>query len=328
MRVGVFGFGAVGTFLAARLSRVCRVVAFPRPTLGEASVSQVSIRVTELDGRETESGVLETVSGSWEAAKRRIDLAVLAVKHKDVYTVSQSLADLYRLGLFSGKPVVVVMQNGLGNTDLVKKAFEDCEELTVVQGVTYFGALRSEDKLAVRHTGDGKIVLSSSTDPHVQHLVSTLCRNLTETGVPTVTADNVSSILWTKLLVNSIINPLTALYNVPNGRICEVGEFAPIVNKAIAEFVPIAHCALGDEKLDLGGLTPKEYVYSVAKATSSNFSSMLLDIHNGRETEIGAINGAIVEVAKQHGLAEPTTHKLLHDLVVAKSACISRSNSQ
>ena len=319
MRVGVFGFGAVGTLLSARLSGRCRVIAFERPSDGSPKIRQARLRVRETDGRTTESAAVELVSGAWKEVDRQIDLALLTVKHKDVYNVCRSLFEAR--GLFAADPVVVVLQNGLGNTELAAEAFNHDARLSVLQGVTYFGALKGQDRLEVEHTGQGSIIFGRGQTERVNRLVDRLCAALAEGELPASAKDSVLSILWTKLLVNSIINPLTALYDIPNGGVCDIPEFEPIVDRAVEEFLPIAKCALGDEELDLRGLTPKEYVFSVAQATRNNFSSMLLDVRHRRPTEIDAINGAVVNAAKHYGLGEPSTHRLLHHLVLAKSAC-------
>jgi 2-dehydropantoate 2-reductase len=59
-----------------------------------------------------------------------------------------------------------------------------------------------------------------------------------------------------------------------------------------------------------------DMVWKVARATKDNKSSMLQDLERGRKTEIDAINGALVEIARRHGVASPL-NELLRLLVRA-----------
>ena len=73
-------------------------------------------------------------------------------------------------------------------------------------------------------------------------------------------------------------------------------------------------CGIGLEASDI-----IETIYTVAKATRDNKSSMYQDLEKGRRTEIEAINGALIARAKEHGLPCPT-NELLARLVRAAEA--------
>ena len=48
-----------------------------------------------------------------------------------------------------------------------------------------------------------------------------------------------------------------------------------------------------------------EFVRAVAESTAANTSSMLQDVLRGRETEIEAINGFVIDRARRHGIEVP-----------------------
>ena len=54
----------------------------------------------------------------------------------------------------------------------------------------------------------------------------------------------------------------------------------------------------------------KNQIYSVCEATAQNTSSMLQDILRMKETEIDAINGALVEKAKALNIEAPVNEML------------------
>jgi 2-dehydropantoate 2-reductase len=52
----------------------------------------------------------------------------------------------------------------------------------------------------------------------------------------------------------------------------------------------------------------------VCRRTAINRSSMLQDVESGRETEIEAINGSLVRLARRHGILAPL-NETMADLI-------------
>ncbi len=65
---------------------------------------------------------------------------------------------------------------------------------------------------------------------------------------------------------------------------------------------------------------PVTQTLQVCQATAANISSMLQDIRAGRATEINAINGAVCELARQHGLASPENDLLVQQVLAVERA--------
>lgn len=122
-------------------------------------------------------------------------------------------------------------------------------------------------------------------------------------------ADDIHTPQWQKLVANAVINPLTALYDVPNGQIVDDPEL-----RKRAEGI----CAEADHVLQ--ALDPAwpaaslENVLAVARATAGNTSSMRADRQRGAITEIDAINGWIVKQAKRLGLEVPENQAVINAL--------------
>lgn len=129
---------------------------------------------------------------------------------------------------------------------------------------------------------------------------------LVKTLPPVTLSNNILHALWSKLAVNAVINPLTALNNVPNIAICDE-SYSELIHNICQEFVAVAEAC--GEHFQLSDV--KARVLQVAKATGSNFSSMHQDVQNKRETEIDAINGYIVAMAKKKGISVPTNTLLV-----------------
>ena len=110
-----------------------------------------------------------------------------------------------------------------------------------------------------------------------------------------------------KLVVNSIINPLTALYNCKNGELLGgsvVGS--DTIDRLVHEAGVIIRALPGlqmDESLRdiFSDERLRGWVNEVATATAENTSSMLQDVRAGRKTEIDYINGHLVQQALETG---------------------------
>lgn len=105
---------------------------------------------------------------------------------------------------------------------------------------------------------------------------------------------------WQKLVANAVINPLTALYDVPNGRLLD----DPVLSDRAAELCAEADTLLARLDPDWPG-DSQATVEMIAKATAGNTSSMRADLQRGALTEIDAINGWLLAQAAVVGLPLP-----------------------
>jgi 2-dehydropantoate 2-reductase len=181
--------------------------------------------------------------------------------------------------------IALTLQNGLENdTTLAAMLGED----RVAIGVTTIGATLLEPG-RVRYGGDGKISLAE----HAR--ISPFSDILSQAGFFVETVEDTESLVWGKLVVNAAINPLTALLRVPNGELLARRSAHKLMNLVTQETVNVAE-AIG---VRLPYSDPISVVELVAERTASNKSSMLKDVLRGSQTEINAINGAIVAIGER-----------------------------
>ena len=140
---------------------------------------------------------------------------------------------------------------------------------------------------------------------------------------------HVETAMKRKLVVDSVVNPLTALLGCRNGELLETAEARKIISRVCAE---AAHAfamqsqeeGSGKEKLvkaRMGlsrvssGLTTRaleEECLRVIKVTAGNISSMLADVQSGSYSEIDYMNGYLVGLGRSFGLPMMTTATLLN----------------
>lgn len=130
-----------------------------------------------------------------------------------------------------------------------------------------------------------------------------------------------------KLVINAIINPLTACFGCKNGQVFKTHDRQVLYRGLLQEAGAIMRQMLSHSEESLHETIFSDpalsaLVEEVAEKTANNTSSMLQDIQAGRRTEIDYINGYFVSQGKRLGL--PTTH---HEAVCNRVKTLEANNS-
>lgn len=127
---------------------------------------------------------------------------------------------------------------------------------------------------------------------------------LNESGLKTRLSEDINREVWIKLVVNCVVNPLTAVFRVRNCAIWE-DSLRPVRHGIVRECVEVAKAE--------GIVLPENLAERIDKQVSSytNFSSMYQDILKGKKTEIDFLNGKIVELGKKHHIQTPINETLV-----------------
>jgi len=247
------------------------------------------------------------------------------IKHADVillclkaYQVTPALLNI--ADLLPQKAIIVLAHNGMGTlADLPESVIN---HRCILAMLTTHGCLRTAP-LTIMHTGIGQsdigMLTGALSTNKQQQLTGQLIEQLTKQlnkALPKVTFHkNIAIKQWTKLAINCVINPLTALNNVNNGAIAEQ-KFKQSIQNILHEVVLVA----AQEKVILDQQQLFNTVLSVAKATAKNSSSMRCDFQQKRLTEVDYINGYIHRLGLKYAIATPFNTKLwqqIHELVMA-----------
>lgn len=226
-----------------------------------------------------------------------VELVLIIVK---AYDTEQAVIDA---GPLIGKNTwVICLQNGLGNGEIAARIIG---KEKVIRGITTNGAILEKPGKII-HTGTGETIIGRCYGSNTPE-VDSIARMISESGLPTSIAQNISGVVWEKALVNAGINPFGALTGLKNGELLEVPEIVVSMRELVLEGMKVA------EKLGVNLLSdPVEKTFEVARGTAQNKNSMLQDIERGKRTEIDFINGAISGYGKKHGVLTP-----VNDLITA-----------
>ncbi len=305
MRIVIVGPGALGSLLTARTT-----LSLPgkgRPGTGnDDSLCLLDYRPARAGFLQQHGLLLEDREGQVRcfpdvtadpAICAAADVIFLCVKS----TVLAAALDRIRPFVTPGT-LVLAMQNGIGHF----------KTLSILSGHHGVGITSEGANLAkpghVRHGGFGitRLGLPGSADPAAVDLLDRVAALLNRAGFETRVTTEPLKYVWAKLFVNVGINALTAIHNCRNGELLGSESTRQIMVQAVREAELVARAGNIMVAED-----PVAVTLRVCETTGNNISSMLQDVRNRRRTEIGAINGAIVEKGNSLGIPTPVNRELV-----------------
>lgn len=198
---------------------------------------------------------------------------------------------------------VLLLHNGMGTIDELKSIHQPLLMATTTHAARRDGNIIVHVAGGVTHIGPAR-----AQDGDYSYLADTL-----QNVLPDVAWHNhIRPQLWRKLAVNCVINPLTALWNCPNG---ELKNHQQLVATLCAEVASVVE----REGLHTSADDLRYYVDQVIESTAENISSMLQDVRAQRHTEIDYITGYLLKRARAHGISVPENARL-YDMVKRKES--------
>lgn len=281
MKITVLGCGALGQIWLAALE------AQGHEVQGWLRVPQpyCSVNVIDLSG----TVINKTCIANDPKFLAESDLLLVTLK---AWQVSEAVRNLQ--GMMRDECPVLLLHNGMGTLDELKSLPQP-----FLRGITTHAAKR--DDTVIVHVAAG-ITHIGPTSPAAAALSD--FAEVLQHALPDVAwHNNVASAAWQKLAVNCVINPLTVLYDCPNG---ELLNHLPEVTALCSELAVVMERE--GQHTSLEALL--DYVLDVINSTAANTSSMLQDIRSERRTEIDYITGYVIRRARAQGLATPENSRL------------------
>jgi 2-dehydropantoate 2-reductase len=346
-RIHILGVGNLGRLFAISLASLPNpppiTLIVHRVSLLEQWVSSPGVSITPPSGTVHHATNFDIEYWTRDSPSHGPVTAVCPVRNLVVATKAPAaLPQVDELrGYLGPETTVVFVQNGMSRLwpphgkDYCAHRWEGNGHPNFILGVTTHG---------VTHLGPFKSLLASPADVAVGPVLLNgqspeAPEYLTERllHAPYVNARQVSrSDLWVvqleKLVVNSVVNPLTAVLRRKNGVLVEKsdGPIARVMDRLIEEASLVLQALVRDANArqletdaeeDVQALLDRfsaprlrAMVYSVCEKVKDNKSSMLQDVIAGKQTEICEFNGWLAVTASRYGLST-ATHKTVIKLV-------------
>jgi len=275
MKIGIIGGGAVGLLFAGYLGQKFGVTLIVRRETQVQSLLMNGITVHKGGS----SFTTRVHSDLLTEVPMTFDFVIVAVKEYDLKPLEKVLE------LMDKNQPLLFLQNGIGHLEWV----ESLPHHNLLAGSVEHGALKENDHV-LHHLGVGKtnLALIKGEWGAVEELVSQSIPSF-----PFLLKQDFEEMLLTKLFVNVLINPLTALTRVRNGKLVENPHLHQLQRDLFQELLLLYP--------HMERIVSFEGVVEICKNTYANRSSMLKDIESERKTEIESILGVLLEKAqKEH----------------------------
>jgi len=342
VEIAVFGAGAIGTWLAARLAAGgARVTLVGRAAtvahlaghplrLREAGEETVVPGVSVATAREAGDWVFHASQG---ASGRAFDAVLVTTKSHHLGAALDDIA-----GLIGPKTVVAFLQNGIpwwyfqGLTGpFAGRAPRDLDPrgelaarlpLDRVLGAVVHKSTRLPEPGVVEATrANGDRIVFGSPDGSVPPGWETLAAALSAAAIDARFTPDIRAEIWAKLLGNAALNPISALARADIGEILDHPPTRRLVREVMEEVVALA-ASLGTTIPQ----TPDERIER-SRAVGRVRTSMLQDVDRGVALEVDGILGPLVEISEWTGVAAPRL-AALHAATSLLSLSLTRSPSK
>ncbi len=307
MKICVVGAGAIGGLLAVRLAEAGEQLTVVDQGAHLQAIQRSGLKLLMADGSEHVTRSLEAVASIRQAGPQ--DVVILAVKGHILAEIASELGTL-----MSDDTIILPMQNGLPWWYFHKHGGEydgqpiECLDpdgrlaahidVDRVIGCVVFPAGEIVSPGIVRHTEGNRFPLGE-LDGSDTRRARTLVDMFTNAGFKSFVLDDIRAEVWLKLLGNLSFNPISALTHATLVDICQYPPSRALAKSLMEEAQAVAN------RLGITFRVSIEKRIAGAEKVGKHKTSMLQDVEAGRELELEAIMGAVVELARLTGIATP-----------------------
>jgi 2-dehydropantoate 2-reductase len=330
MRICVVGAGSIGGHLAVLLAEAGNDVTVIARGANLAAIREKGLKLILEDGSERVARNLHATDAIRSAGPQ--DLVILAVKANQVDAVADDVASL-----LTGDTALIPMQNGIPwwyfqrhgghfhahvvhSVDPDGRVMKTIDPQRIIGCVVYPAAALAAPGV-VRHIEGNRYPLGEldgTTTPRITRIAEAFAA----AGLKSPILDNIRAEIWLKLWGNLTFNPISALTHSTLVDVCQFPLSRLLAHDMMQEAQAIAH------KLGIEFRVSIEKRIAGAERVGKHKTSMLQDIEGGREPEIDALLGSVIELGRV--THTPTPHldtvyalvKLLAQTVAAERLCV------
>jgi 2-dehydropantoate 2-reductase len=330
MKICVVGAGSIGGHVAVLLAESGHAVTVIARGAHLAAIRRSGLTLILDDGSEHRAPNMAATDDIRQAGPQ--DLVILAVKANQVEALVDDLPML-----FHDETVLLPMQNGIpwwyfqrhggphaGHcvraVDPQARIMNAIDPRRIIGCVVYPAAAIIAPGV-VRHIEGNRYPLGE-LDGTTTERIARLAEVFTTAGFKSPVLDNIRAEIWLKLWGNLTFNPISALTHSTLVDLCQYPLTRDLAARMMAEAQAVAN------KLGIELRVTIDKRIAGAEKVGKHKTSMLQDIETGREPEIDALVGSVIELGRLTGVATPHIDavyalvKLLSQTVAAENLCL------
>jgi 2-dehydropantoate 2-reductase len=282
--VGIIGLGSIGGVIAGLLCALDRhdIVACVRHPLERLTVEQ-SDGAIEVP--------IKALTDPTEAEPR--DWVLLCTKAHDTLSSAPWLQRLC-----GPRTRVAVLQNGIGHAERLAPLVGAA---TIVPTIVYYNGERlAPDSVRFRRAGEYEFAVSEDPDGRA------FAELLEGTSMRVLRSPDFNTLVWRKLLINAVANPITAL-TLRRQAVFRREDVKTLCLAILDEAAAVGRA----DGARLGTDEAEKILATLLTYPADAGTSMYFDRLGGRPLEVEALTGAIVAAGERHRLPTPLNRMLL-----------------
>lgn len=313
-KVCIYGLGAIGSLMAARLARSgCEVSAIARGSNLQAVAAQ-GLHLLDSDGQTALARIHVTDDPRTLGVQ---DLVVISVKSNALLSIAPEIAPL-----IGPDTVIFSAMNGvpwwfmhgmaqqhklpaLSTVDPQGAISAALNSAQVLGCVTHLSAMVPEPGVVRAVAGNTLIIGDPATAAQPSPRLEWVAQCFEQAGFQVQRTDCIQKDIWFKLWGNMTMNPVSFLCEATGDRILQDAHVRDFLSACMCEAQEIGQC-LG---LSIDS-TPEER-HAVTSKLGAFKTSMLQDLERAKPIELDALLGVVVEMADRLQIASPYLRALL-----------------
>ena len=300
MKIAIIGAGAIGGYVGVKLALAGNDVTFNVRGANLTAIKAAGMKLIMADGVELVATNVRATNDYTEAGPQ--DLVILAMKAHQLEAVA---TDVPRL--FGPDTAVVTMQNGIPywyfhqhGGALAGTQVRSVDPSGIVSanipahrviGCVVYPASELIAPGVVRHIEGDRFPLGEldgASSPRVNRIAACFA----EAGFKAPVLSDIRSEIWLKLWGNLTFNPISSLSHATLVDICQFPLTRDLAAAMMQEAQAVAH------KLGIEFRVSLEKRIAGAEKVGKHKTSMLQDVEAGRDPEIDALVGSVVELGR------------------------------
>ena len=307
MKFAIIGAGAVGGYVGVKLALSGEDITFIVRGANLEAIKKNGMKLIMNDGTEYVATNVKVTSSYDEVGEQ--DVVILAMKAHQVEAVVDQVPKL-----FGPETIVVTMQNGIPYWYFHKHGgpYEGQRVQSVdptgqiaakipadrVLGCVVYPASELIAPGVVKHIEGDRFPIGE-LDGSISERAKRVSESFIKAGFKSPILENIRSEIWLKLWGNLTFNPISSLAHSTLVDICQYPLSRELAGDMMLEAQRIAN------KLGIEFRVPLEKRIQGAERVGKHKTSMLQDVEAGREPEIDALVGAVVELGRITNTSTP-----------------------
>jgi 2-dehydropantoate 2-reductase len=305
MKIGVAGAGAMGCLIGGYLARAGEEVwLFSRSDDHVEALTRNGLRLTYRD--HTHTIAVKATTRPPEAGP--CDVVVVVTKHRHTREALENVRST-----LDDRTLLVTLQNGIGNAEIISDFVDPGR---ILFGVTGLGAVKTGPGAITATVVDGVTTHVWSAAGNPSPPMTAFVEALVRSGFDVQLSPDVRQQIWQKLCVNAGFSALCAIVRLSVGDMLQVPAARDLIRSLVLEIAAVGRC----EGVAIDGDEAFDRVWDLAERSPAHVPSFLVDVLNGRQTEVDCLNGAVVAKARKHGIEVPVNQAVTGLLAIIENA--------